>query len=76
MRFLEAICFWTGRMMTMMVSLNGVVNKNSTKSVEPWIHVRAMLIAKLWMGLDMLSGQWNQGLSAGQQYSFASAAGV
>lgn len=63
-------------MMTTMVSLNGVVNKNSTKSVEPWIHVRAMLVAKLWMGLGMLSGQWKQGLFAGQHYLFANAAGV
>jgi hypothetical protein len=75
-RFLEAICFWTGMVRTM-VSLNGVVNKNSTRSVEPWIHVRAMLIAKLWMGLSMLSAQWNRGLYAGrQQYSLAGAVSV
>ena len=53
-------------------SLNGVVNKNSTKSVEPWIHVRAMLIAKLWIGLKALSAQWDPEIDAGQQqYSFA-----
>lgn len=55
-----------------MVSLNGVVNKTSTKSVEPWIHVRAMLIAKLWIGLKALSVQWDSEIHAGpQQYSFA-----
>jgi hypothetical protein len=56
----------------MMKSLNGVVNKTSTKSVEPWIHVRAMLIAKLWIGLKALSVQWDPEFHAGaQQYSFA-----
>ena len=55
-----------------MKSLNGVVNKTSTKSVEPWIHVRAMLIAKLWIGLKALSAQWDSEIDAGrQQYSFA-----
>ena len=58
-----------------MVSLNGVVNKTSTKSVEPWIHVRAMLIAKLWIGLRALSVQWDPDFDHGQQqYSFANAA--
>jgi len=58
-------------MMTMK-SLNGVVNKTSTKSVEPWIHVRAMLIAKLWIGLKALRVQWAPEFHAGQQkYSFA-----
>jgi hypothetical protein len=58
----------------MMKSLNGVVNKNSTKSVEPWIHVRAMLIAKLWIGLRALSVQWDSDFHTGQQqYSFAGA---
>jgi hypothetical protein len=75
-QFLEAIGFRTGRVMTM-VSLNGVVNKTSTRLVEPWIHVRAMLVAKLWMGLSMLSGQWNQGLYTGrQEYSLAGAGSV
>lgn len=55
-----------------MKSLNGVVNKTSTKSVEPWIHVRAMLIAKLWIGLKALSAQWDSEIDPGrQQYSFA-----
>jgi len=58
-----------------MVSLNGVVNKNSTKSVEPWIHVRAMLIAKLWIGLRALSVQWGPDFDHGQQqYSLINAA--
>lgn len=57
-----------------MVSLNGVVNKNSTKSVEPWIHVRAMLIAKLWLGLRALTVDWNQDFWTGRpQCSFAGA---
>jgi hypothetical protein len=51
--------------------LNGVV-KTSTKSVEPWIHVRAMLIAKLWTGLRALTVQWDSEFDTGQQqYSFA-----
>lgn len=54
--FLGSDASGTGRMMTIK-SLNGVVNKTSTKSVEPWIHVRAMLIAKLWIGLKALSVQ-------------------
>lgn len=55
-----------------MKSINGVVNKTSTKSVEPWIHVRAMLIAKLWIGLKALRVQWDPEFHAGQQqYSFA-----
>ena len=54
-----------------MKSLSGVVNKNSTKSVKPWIHVRAMLIAKLWIGLKALSAQWDSEIDPGQpQYSF------
>jgi len=69
-------CFRTGRMMTMK-SLSGVVNKTSTKSVEPWIHVRAMLIAKLWIGLRALTVQWDPDLDAGRQpYSFANATSV
>jgi hypothetical protein len=66
-------CFRTGRMMTMK-SLNGVVNKTSSKSVEPWIHVRAMLVAKLWIGLRALSVQWDSDFhTEQQQYSFAGA---
>lgn len=57
-----------------MVSLNGVVNKTSTKSVEPWIHVRAMLIEKLWIGLRALTVDWNQDFWTGRpQNSFAGA---
>jgi len=55
-----------------MKSLSGVVNNTSTKSVEPWIHVRAMLIAKLWIGLKALSAQWDSDLDAGR-YTFAGA---
>jgi len=58
-----------------MVSLNGSVNKTSTKSVEPWIHVRAMLIEKLWIGLRALSVQWGPDVDHGQkQYPLVSAA--
>lgn len=61
-------------MMTMK-SLNGVLNKTSNKSVEPWIHVRAMLIAKLWIGLRALTVDWNQDFWNGRpQCSFAGAA--
>lgn len=57
-----------------MISLNGFVNKTSTKAVEPWIHVRAMLIAKLWIGLRALTVEWNQDFWAvRQQRSFAGA---
>lgn len=56
-----------------MKSLNGVVNKTSTKSIEPWIHVRAMLISKLWIGLRALTVDWNQDFWTGrQQGSFVS----
>lgn len=54
--------------------LNGNINKTPTKSVEPWIHVRAMLIAKLWVGLRALTVQWDSELPAPQhEYSFAGA---
>jgi hypothetical protein len=60
--------------MMKMKSLNGVVNKTSTKSVEPWIHVRAMLIAKLWTGLRALTVQWDPEFhTEQQQYSFTGA---
>lgn len=56
-----------------MISLNGFVNKTSTKAVEPWIHVRAMLIAKLWIG-RALTVEWKEDFWAGrQQRSFAGA---
>jgi len=52
--------------------LNGVVNKTSNRPVEPWIHVRAMLIAKLWIGLRALTVDWNQDFwTGGQRCSFA-----
>lgn len=56
-----------------MKSLNGVLNKTSNKPVEPWIHVRAMLISKLWIGLRALTVDWNQDFWTGRhQGSFVS----
>lgn len=66
MRFFGKRCFQMGRKRTMK-SLNGVVNKTSTKSIEPWIHVRAMLISKLWIGLRALTVDWNQDFWIGRQ---------
>lgn len=48
-----------GMMMTMDY-FNGKVDTTSTHSDKPWIHVRAALIKKLWMGLALFStgGAW------------------
>jgi hypothetical protein len=60
-------------MMTMLL-MNGVANKNTTRSDKPWIHLRAILAAKFWMGLAIFSAVRNGASLAGwQQYSLADA---
>ena len=38
-----------------MLILSGVANRIPTDSHKPWIHVRAQLIARIWMGLAAFS---------------------
>jgi hypothetical protein len=49
---------------------SGKANTNSTQPDKPWIHVRAALIKKLWMGLAVFStgGAWTA--LSGQQQTF------
>jgi hypothetical protein len=52
-------------------------NSTSTQSDKPWIHVRAALIKKLWIGLAVFStgGAWTA--PSGQlQQTLANAAGA
>ena len=57
---------------------SGKANTTSAQSDKPWIHVRAALIKKLWMGLAVFStgGAWTA--PSGQQppMSLAAAAGA
>jgi hypothetical protein len=56
---------------------SGKANTTSTQPDKPWIHVRAALIKKLWIGLAVFStgGAWTA--LRGQQQTFsADAAGA
>jgi hypothetical protein len=56
---------------------SGKPDTNSTQPDKPWIHVRAALIKKIWIGLAVFStgGAWT-GLPGQQQNFFADAAGA
>lgn len=62
---------------TTMALITNTANSTPEKSGMPWIHVRASLIKKLWMGLAVFStgGTWTA-LPGQQQFSFAYAAGA
>jgi len=62
---------------TTMALITNTANSTPEKSGMPWIHVRASLIKKLWMGLAVFStgGTWTA-LPGQQQFSFADAAGA
>lgn len=56
---------------------SGKANTPTSQPDKPWIHVRAALIEKLWMGLAVFSsgGAWTA--PTGQQQTFfADAAGA
>ena len=60
--------------MMRMVLINNVANQSSTRSDKPWIHLRAMLATKFWMGLAIFHAVRNgASLARRQQYSFADA---
>ncbi|HKV91773.1 MAG TPA: hypothetical protein VJW20_04405 [Candidatus Angelobacter sp.] len=60
-----------------MAFITNTANGTPAKSVMPWIHVRAFLIKKLWMGLAVFStGSIWTVLPGQQQFSFADAAGA
>jgi hypothetical protein len=50
-----------------MLILSGVVNRTPIKSDKPWIHVRAISIARKWMGLVISPAPWPDVVFAGQQ---------
>ena len=56
---------------------SGKTNTPSTQPDKPWIHVRAALIEKLWMGLAVFStgGAWTA-LPGKDQDFFANATGA
>jgi hypothetical protein len=56
---------------------SGKANTPSTQPDKPWIHVRAALIKKLWVGLAVFStgGAWTA-LAGQPQTFFADAAGA
>jgi hypothetical protein len=56
---------------------SGKANTTSTQPDKPWIHVRAALINKLWLGLAVFStsGAWTA-LPRQQQSFFTDAAGA
>lgn len=57
-----------------MVLINSVSNRTSTRSDKPWIHLRAILTAKFWMGLAIFSAVRNNASPARwQQCSLADA---
>lgn len=56
---------------------SGKANTTSTQPDKPWIHVRAALIEKLWVGLALFStgGAWTA-LPGEKQNFFADATGA
>ena len=60
-----------------MAFINDILNRNSTRSDKPWIHVRAILIAREWMGLAFLTAVRPWAFPAGpRQYSLAGSVGL
>ena len=54
---------------------NSDTHKTPVRSDKPWIHVRATLIAKLWMGLAFFPAEWHwEPLDGGQPGAPAAAA--
>ena len=60
-------------MTTMLLTTTTITKNTSPKPDKPWIHVRAALIEKLWMGLAVFStgGAWTT--LPGQEQPFADA---
>jgi len=57
-----------------MLLMNCVAKQTSTISHKPWIHLRAILTAKFWMGLAIFSAVRNgASLAQWQPYSLADA---
>jgi len=42
-------------MTTMIFLTTGIANRTPVKSDKPWIHVRASLLERFWMGLAFFS---------------------
>jgi len=45
-----------------------LLEKAPVISEKPWIHVRAMLAAKVWVGQALFSITWNAAAMNGRQY--------
>ena len=54
--------------MERMMTMSTLLEKVPVISEKPWIHVRAMLAAKVWMGQAFLSITWNPVAMNGRQY--------
>ena len=64
-------------MMTTMLTTTNFANRTQNKSDKPWIHVRAILVARIWMGLAFFSaGRSGTALAGRQQCSLADAVSV
>jgi hypothetical protein len=64
-------------MTTMTFITTGITNRTPVKSDKPWIHVRARLLERLWMGLAFFSVDGPLAAWPGEQpRSLANAAGA
>jgi hypothetical protein len=63
--------------MTTTVPLNGITTRTPAKADKPWIHVRAKLLERIWMGLAFFLVDGPLAAWIGQQQcSLADAAGA